>query len=132
MRSARGVPPAQYLHSSYADLVLGGLVGIHVVLPTDDESASSEAATSAATPLSHRPASAASDSSATLLIEPLFAPARQLTWFAAVGVRVRGREVDVLYDADGARYGGAAGLAVWVDGRLAAHAPTPQRLAVAV
>ena len=56
--------------------------------------------------------------------------ARGLRWFAARHMPVQGRLVDVAYDADGSRYGGGAGLAVWVDGELVASAPTLRRLVV--
>ena len=93
-----------YLHSSYVDLVLGGLCGLHVTL--DDAAVAS-----------------------TLVIEPLFSPT-QIGHFAAVGVRVHGRDVDVAFDIDGTHYGGSPGLAVWLDGQLAAHMKTLGRLEV--
>ena len=67
-----------------------------------------------------------------LVVEPLFMPMRQLKHFVAVGVRVHGHEVDVAFDVDGTRFGGAPGLAVWLDGRLAARTKTLRRLEVAV
>ena len=102
-----------YLHSSFADIVLGGLVGLHVILdapaPFPGDGAPSQA---------------------TLIVEPLFVPGEQLSSFAAGGLRIRGQEVEVAFDVDGTRYGGSAGLAVWLDGRLAAHSPKLSRLAV--
>ena len=94
------------MHSSFADLVLSGLVGVHVVLPPRQ-----------ATP--------------ALVVEPLFA-ADQLSWFTASAVPIRGSTIDVAYDRDGTHKhgGGLAGLAVWVDGKMAAHAPTLGRLVV--
>ena len=94
-----------YLHSSYIDLVLSGLVGLHVVL---NDSAK-----------------------ARLVVEPLFVSGEQLTWFAASNVRVRGHDVDVAFDADGTRYG-KTGLAVWIDEELAAHSAELRRLEVGI
>ena len=65
-----------------------------------------------------------------LVVQPLF-EARQLSYLRACRVRVRGREVEVTFDADGRRWGGPVGLAVWVDGVLRAHESTlPARLTV--
>ena len=50
----------------------------------------------------------------------------------ADGVRVGGRIVTVLWDADGSRYGRGAGLSVLLDGALAAHADTTQGDALVV
>ena len=94
-----------YLHSSYVDLVLGGLCGLHVALD-------------------------AASTTATLVVEPLFEPSRQIDHFTVAGVRVHGHEVDVAFDTDGRRNGGPPGLAVWVDGKLAAHADGLRRLEV--
>ena len=49
-----------------------------------------------------------------------------LAWWCADGVRVGGRIVTVIWDADGSRYGRGAGLSVLLDGALAAHADTTQ------
>lgn len=84
-----------YFHSSYCDLVLSGLVGLHVRMAAGR---------------------------ATLVLSPLFAPG-QISWFSAAAVRVLSHDVDVAYDADGSRYGGV-GLAVWVDGTLVARRRT--------
>lgn len=97
-----------YFHSSFCDLVLSGLVGIHVADPELDSSLESET----------RPESS---HSSTLEVRPLFAADDGIGWFAATAVRVRGHEVEVLYDRDGSRWGGQPGLAVWVDGELRAH-----------
>jgi hypothetical protein len=42
----------------------------------------------------------------------------------------RGRVVTVLYDSDGTRYNKGTGLMVLLDGKLAATAPTLQKLTV--
>lgn len=91
-----------YLHSSFADVVLSGLVGLHVVLE---------------------------HSTAALVVEPLFA-ADQLSWFTSSAMRIRGRTVDVAYDRDGSHHAGLVGLAVWVDGKVAAHVPAIGRLVI--
>ena len=116
-----------YLHSSYADLVLSGLVGIHVENATvvRASAATSSGVTSSGATGPGRGVAPC------LVVEPLIG-AGQLAWFSASSVRVQGREVAVAFDADGTHFSedGVAGLAVWLDGRLVAHAPTLQRLAV--
>lgn len=57
----------------------------------------------------------------TLALDPL-APA-DWPWFALDGVRYHGRDVTVLWDRDGSRYGRGAGLAVLVDGIEMARRP---------
>ena len=64
---------------------------------------------------------------AVLIIEPLFAPS-QLRWFAATRLLIRRQEVAVAYDADGSRYGGWRGLAVWVNGVQVAHSEVLRRI----
>ena len=83
-----------YFHSSFADLVLSGLVGVRI----DDE-----------------PPGGGAAAAATLVVQPLFAP-QQLPWFRVERLLLRGREVAIAWDADGTKYGRGAGLAVWVDG----------------
>jgi hypothetical protein len=56
-----------------------------------------------------------------LVLEPLV-PTDRWSWFALEGVRYAGRELTVLWDRDGAKFG-AAGLRVFVDGQLVASAP---------
>ena len=51
------------------------------------------------------------------------APLTHLGWWAVRGVRLRGRDVDVLYDATGGHYRLGAGLHVWVDGAHVGSAP---------
>ena len=115
-----------YFHSSYVDLVLSGLVGVHVLLPTD-------AAAHAEAERSTSPGFGAGGA-ALLVVEPLVeigTPAA-VTYFAASGMLVRGRQVAVAYDGTGGerpRYG-IHGLAVWLDGVLVAQAPGLSRLVV--
>lgn len=79
-----------YNHSSYADLVIGGLVGLR---PRDDD---------------------------VLEVAPMLPPGRW-DYFALRDVRYRGHDVSIIWDRDGRRYGGAAGLSILVDGKSAAH-----------
>ena len=58
-----------------------------------------------------------------LIVHPLFAP-EALAYFRATRVLIRCREVEVVWDVHGRRYGGARGLTVWVDGELRAHSAT--------
>jgi hypothetical protein len=53
-------------------------------------------------------------------------------YFALENVPYRGRNVTVLWDRDGSRYGQGAGLRVYVDGRLAATRPDLGRLSLPV
>lgn len=115
-----------YFHSSYVDLVLSGLVGVHVLLPTDLAAhAEAERSTS--------PGFGAGGA-ALLVVEPLVeigTPAA-VKYFATSGMLVRGRQVAVAYDGTGGerpRYG-IRGLAVWLDGVLVAQAPGLRRLVV--
>lgn len=114
-----------YFHSSYCDLVLSGLVGISIQL--EPISLAHAPPSDSAAALS--PAPAPRPRAATLSVEPLFLP-EQLSYFAAAGVRLRDKAVEVLYDRDGSHYGGAPGLAVWLDGELVARSPRLERLAV--
>ena len=58
-----------------------------------------------------------------LIVHPLFAP-EALAYFRATRVLIRCREIEVVWDVHGRRYGGARGLTVWVDGELRAHSAT--------
>jgi hypothetical protein len=51
----------------------------------------------------------------TVEVAPL-AP-HEWDWFALDGVRYKGRDLTVIWDRDGSRYGRGPGLSVWVDGR---------------
>lgn len=116
-----------YLHSTFCDLALSGLVGVHVQLDVETSAPPPAASTGGVADASRAPAPH------QLVVDPLVPTepdARGLRWFAARHMPVQGRLVDVAYDADGSRYGGGAGLAVWVDGELVASAPTLRRLVV--
>jgi hypothetical protein len=82
-----------YNHSTFADLVIAGLVGL---VPRADD---------------------------VLELHPLL-PADTWDWFCVEGLRYHGRELTILWDRDGSRYGVGAGLTAWVDGRRVLHAPT--------
>jgi len=89
-----GLPRSHhYAHSTYVDLILSGLIGIR---PRADEVLEVD-------PL--LPAGGAKDE-------------RAIGYFALEGLRYHGREVSVIYDADGSRYHIGRGLSVFVDGRL--------------
>lgn len=57
-----------------------------------------------------------------LRVNPLVPPGG-LAYFAVDNARVHGRDVTVLWDADGSRYGRGAGLGVWCGGARVAGAP---------
>jgi len=78
-----------YNHSTYADLLISGMLGV-------------------------RP-SEAND----LIVAPLL-PEGTWAWFCLDGVRVRGRDITVIWDRDGGHYGKGTGLQVWVDGKVVA------------
>ena len=90
----------KYLHSSYLDIIATGVAGL---MPQ-----------------------AGSSSPPQLLVQPLQPTDGELMYWALDGVIVGGRTVTVLWDATGARYGRGVGLAVLLDGVLAAHADTTQ------
>jgi hypothetical protein len=93
-----------YEHSTYADLVLSGVAGL--------------------APAAWAPGRPAPPPSLT--VAPLQPADGALAWWCADGVRVGGRVVTVLWDADGSRYGRGAGLRVLVDGVQQAAAATTQ------
>ena len=82
-----------YNHSTFADLVITGLVGL---VPRADD---------------------------VLELHPLL-PADAWDWFCVEGLRYHGRDLTIVWDRDGSRYGAGAGLTAWVDGRRVLHAPT--------
>jgi len=86
-----------YNHSTFADLVIAGLVGL---VPRKDD---------------------------VIEVDPLL-PQDAWDWFCLDGVRYHGRDVAILWDRTGARYGRGAGLSLWVDGREAARRPDLGRL----
>ncbi|HEX2860817.1 MAG TPA: glycosyl hydrolase family 65 protein [Lacunisphaera sp.] len=79
-----------YNHSTYADLLITGLVGLR---PRADN---------------------------TVEVAPLL-PEGTWDWFCLDRVRYHGRELTVLWDRDGKRYGRGAGLQVLVDGQVVAR-----------
>ncbi len=87
-----GSNSSEYNHSTYADLVLSGLLGVK---PQEGE---------------------------TLKLEPLVPD----TWdhFALENMPYHGRNVTVLWDRDGTKYGQGAGMRVYVDGELAKESAT--------
>ena len=91
-----------YNHSSYADLVITGLVGIR---PTDSDEA--------------------------LTVNPLIGEGR-ITHFALENVSYRGHNITVLYDADGSHYALGAGMKVFVDGYLMAESAEIAELTVSL
>ena len=80
-----------YNHSTFADLLINGIVGLR---PRADD---------------------------VLEVDPLL-PVGAWRWFCLDGVRYHGRDVTVLWDSDGTRYGRGAGLHVLVNGREIAKA----------
>jgi len=93
-----------YLHSTFCDLVLSGLLGI-------------------------RPQSGANN---TVLVTPLAARSGPAAWehFAADHVLVRGRVLSVVWDSSGTAYGRGKGFRVLVDGEVAAWREDLGNLAV--
>jgi len=89
-----GLPRSHhYNHSGFADLVITGLVGLR---PRADD---------------------------VLDVDPLVpTDASGLAWFALQDAPYHGHLVTIVFDADGARYHRGAGLFVYADGRLLAHA----------
>jgi hypothetical protein len=67
-----------------------------------------------------------------LVVDPLVPVDSELVkWFAMRHIHVRRHVFDVVWDADGGRYGlGRAGLFVWRDGELVAHSATLAALSV--
>ncbi len=93
-----------YFHSGYADVILGGLVGIR---PRSDD---------------------------VLEVNPLLPDVRDpqaLAWFRVQDVPYHGHRVAVTWDATGAHYG-RKGLSIEVDSRTVAQRPTLGRLTVPV
>jgi len=86
-----------YNHSTFCDLVIGGLCGI--VARADE----------------------------TVEIDPLL-PEDAWDWFRIDRVPFRKHELTILWDRDGSKYGGRAGLCAYLDGELLAHSPTLQRI----
>lgn len=68
----------------------------------------------------------------TLVVSPLLpVDSDVVRWFALRHIHVRRHVIDVVWDADGHRYGlGRAGLFVWRDKELVAHSATLAALSV--
>ena len=64
----------------------------------------------------------------SLVVNPLAPPSWD--YFALDDVRYHGRRLTILWDRDGSRYGRGRGLTIFADGRVVAHAPGLERLAV--
>jgi len=86
-----------YNHSTYADLLIAGLVGLR---PRAD---------------------------GTVEIAPLL-PTDKWDWFCLDGLRYHGRDLSIIWDRDGKRYGRGAGLTVLVAGRIIAHSDRLERV----
>lgn len=88
-----------YNHSTFADLVITGLVGLR---PRDDD---------------------------TLVVNPLV-PEQAWDWFCLDRVRYRGRDITVVWDREGTRYGMGRGMQLIVNGRVAARSDRLEKLDV--
>jgi hypothetical protein len=86
-----------YNHSTYADLLITGLVGLR---PRADS---------------------------VVEVAPLLPP-DTWAWFCLDRVRYHGRELTILWDRDGTRYGRGVGLRVFADGKQIAHADSLRRV----
>jgi len=94
-----GLPRSHhYLHSTYIDLVLTGLIGI-------------------------RPQSA-NVFELDPLLDPVQRNPRPIHWFAIDHLRYHSHDLSIIYDEKGARYGLGPGLSVFVDG-IRAAGPVP-------
>lgn len=91
-----------YNHSTFADLVITGLVGIR---PEDNDD--------------------------TLTINPLF-EADDMEYFTLENVSYRGHNITVTYDKSGEHYGIGKGMRVYIDGRLMAESASLGALAVSL
>ena len=54
-------------------------------------------------------------------------PLTLVPWFAATGVRLRGSDISIVWDADGSRYPHGPGLHVWRNGKHLGSAPVASR-----
>ncbi|HYV27481.1 MAG TPA: glycosyl hydrolase family 65 protein, partial [Candidatus Eisenbacteria bacterium] len=86
-----------YNHSTYADLVITGLVGLR---PRADQ---------------------------IVEVSPLI-PEDIWEWFCLDGVKYHGRNLTILWDANGTRYGRGRGLSILVDGGAVGHNEKLQKL----
>ncbi len=98
-----GLPRSHhYNHSTFNDLILGGLIGIRPSL--DDK----------------------------LVLKPLIPANSSIRYFALDRFVYHGHNVGIVYDADGTRFGIGKGLSVYVDGQRAAGPAPLGELIVAV
>jgi hypothetical protein len=86
-----------YNHSSFADLLVTGLVGLR---PRADE---------------------------VIEVSPLV-PEDAWDWFCLDGVPYHGRELTIMWDRTGGKYGKSRGLAIWLDGKEVARSPRLERV----
>jgi hypothetical protein len=86
-----------YNHSTYADLLITGLVGL---VPRADD---------------------------TVEVNPLL-PAGTWDWFCLENVKYHGRNLTIIWDRDGKRFGRGAGLTVLADGKQIAHSEKLERV----
>jgi hypothetical protein len=95
--NGRGGRSRYYNHSTFADLLITGVLGLR---PRADE---------------------------TVEVSPLL-PAGNWDWWCLDGVSYHGRQLTILWDRDGSRYGRGKGLHVLAHGKEIAHSETLQRL----
>lgn len=63
-----------------------------------------------------------------LIINPIIPD--EWEWFCAEDIRWQGRDVTVIYDKTGEKYGKGKGLTVFLDGEIAAHSETLEKLII--
>lgn len=101
----------RYLHSTFCDLVIG-LLGVH---PSIHDAAKPPDGTGGG---------------GSIVVQPLLPKELGARYFAIDGLRLRGRDVSVAFDANGLRYGLGPGVHVLVDGILAKSGVLGERLVV--
>jgi hypothetical protein len=104
-----------YNHSTFADLVITGLVGL---VPREDDVVEVD-------PLI--PSSADMDDPRAKK-KVLEGPPYAWDWFCLDGVPYHGHSLTIVWDRTGNRYGRGAGLAIWADGKEIARSPKLGRL----
>jgi hypothetical protein len=87
-----------YNHSTYADLIIGGVAGL---VPRADN---------------------------LVEIDPLVPPDAAPDWFCLDNVRYHDRSLSIIWDKTGRRYNKDAGLSVFAGGRRIAHSPRLTRI----
>jgi hypothetical protein len=93
-----------YNHSTFIDLVISALLGLRAALGSV---------------FTLHPLVAPADPAS-----PAGTPPGSSAWFALDNLLLHGRNVTILWDADGSRYGRGPGLQVWCEGTRIASAPT--------